>query len=168
MTREARSGPNAWVRENARRLAEASDWIDRGELLPGALLDELRIEARAAREAAHAPYSGLMLGMALLDGDGVIHRGCNVESASYGLTICAERNAVFAARATGATEFRVGLLCSSTPDPIPPCGACRQVLFEHAPGLLLRSEGADGERAASYVVADLLPGAMGAHDLPRP
>lgn len=105
--------------------------------------------------------------MALLDSSGMIHRGCNVESASYGLTICAERNALFGARARGADRFSVGVLVSSMPKPITPCGACRQVMFELAPAMWLRCENEDGGEAQDFSVAALLPSAMGADDLPR-
>jgi cytidine deaminase len=89
----------------------------------------LRAAARAAKNA-HAPYSKFRVGAALLSADGEIVTGCNVENASYGLTICAERNAVFAAVACGQTRFKAVAVVASG-DPMPyPCGACRQVLAE--------------------------------------
>lgn len=84
--------------------------------------------ARMVRRHAHAPYSRFAVGAALVDVEGTIHTGCNVENASYGLTLCAERSAVVAAIAQGARTFR-GLAIVSTGH-VAPCGACRQVLAE--------------------------------------
>jgi len=84
--------------------------------------------ARAVRLRAHAPYSRFRVGAAVLDERGRIHVGCNVENASYGLTVCAERNAVAAAIAAGAKRVRAVAVCTTTG--ATPCGACRQVLAE--------------------------------------
>jgi cytidine deaminase len=95
--------------------------------------DELLLAARRAANAAYAPYSGFRVGAALLCDDGRVITGCNVENASYGLSICAERAAVFAAVAAGAQRFRaIALSCLGTEprQPLVPCGACRQVLAE--------------------------------------
>jgi cytidine deaminase len=91
---------------------------------------ELVAAARAVRRHAHAPYSRFAVGAAVRDERGRVHAGCNVENASYGLTICAERNAVAAAVAAGARA--VGAVAVVTPmrPPGSPCGACRQVLAE--------------------------------------
>ena len=87
--------------------------------------------ARAVRRQAHAPYSRFQVGAAVLDDAGRIHAGCNVENASYGLTICAERNAVAAAVAAGARSLRaVAIVTRQRHPPATPCGACRQVLAE--------------------------------------
>ena len=87
--------------------------------------------ARAVRRQAHAPYSRFQVGAAVLDEGGRIHAGCNVENASYGLTICAERNAVAAAVAAGAKSLRaVAVVTRERHPPATPCGACRQVLAE--------------------------------------
>jgi cytidine deaminase len=92
--------------------------------------DRLIGEARRAREAAVAPYSGFAVGAALLAADGMIHTGCNIENASYGLTICAERVALFKAVSEGVRQFAALVVVADTATPTPPCGACRQLLWE--------------------------------------
>ena len=89
---------------------------------------QLLTAARAVRQRAHAPYSKYRVGAAVLDERGRVHAGCNVENASYGLTVCAERNAVAAAVAAGAKRIRAAAV--TTQDGGTPCGACRQVLAE--------------------------------------
>jgi cytidine deaminase len=87
-------------------------------------------KARDAARNAYTPYSKYCVGAALLTGDGRIFTGCNVENASYGLTICAERSAVFSARCQGASQFTaLAVFAPNPPSPVP-CGACRQVLSE--------------------------------------
>ena len=86
--------------------------------------------ARAARTHASAPYSGFQVGAALLSEDGTIYTGCNVESASYGLTVCGERTAVFKAVSEGARRFLAVAVVTGADGPTPPCGACRQVLWD--------------------------------------
>lgn len=86
--------------------------------------------ARTAMINAHSPYSNFKVGAALLSRNGEIFTGCNVENTSYGLTICAERNAVFSAIAAGIKEFTEILIVASSDKPPYPCGACRQVLTE--------------------------------------
>lgn len=86
--------------------------------------------AKQVRKKAHAPYSKFKVGAAVMDEKGRIHVGCNVENASYGLTVCAERNAVAAAVAGGAKSLRAVAIVTSTNPPASPCGACRQVLSE--------------------------------------
>ena len=97
--------------------------------------DELRAAARAARRTAYAPYSRFGVGAALRCSDGAIVSACNVENASYGLTICAERAAVFAAVASGHASFEAIAICGPDGSNTPPCGACRQVLAEFASSL---------------------------------
>jgi cytidine deaminase len=91
---------------------------------------ELLAVALAARQHAHAPYSHFLVGAALEDGEGRIHTGCNIENATYGLTLCAERVAVFKAVSEGAREFRRIAVAADTETLTPPCGACRQILWE--------------------------------------
>ena len=86
--------------------------------------------ARAARSHAHAPYSHFRVGAAILDDQDRVHVGCNVENASYGLTVCAERNAIAAAVVGGARRIRAIAVVTPTKPPATPCGACRQALAE--------------------------------------
>ena len=94
------------------------------------MIDPLQTAALAARENAHAPYSKFRVGAALEDVSGSVHTGCNVENATYGLTLCAERLAVFKAISEGAREFRRIAIAADTDTLTPPCGACRQILWE--------------------------------------
>ncbi len=93
-------------------------------------MTELLAAALAARQHAHAPYSHFRVGAALEDVSGRIHTGCNVENATYGLTLCAERVAVFKAMSEGVREFRRIAVAADTETLTPPCGACRQILWE--------------------------------------
>ncbi|MDD2716724.1 MAG: cytidine deaminase [Candidatus Wallbacteria bacterium] len=93
-------------------------------------LDLLIKRARAAQARAHNPYSGFGVGAAVLTGNGKIFDGCNIENASYGLTVCAERVAIFKAVSEGEKSFKKLVLVSSAGDFTPPCGACRQVMAE--------------------------------------
>jgi cytidine deaminase len=88
--------------------------------------------SRKAKRRAHAPYSGFHVGAALLTSDGVVFTGCNVENSSYGLTICAERTAIFKAISEGKKKFKAIAITSDGTDVTPPCGACRQVLWDLA------------------------------------
>jgi cytidine deaminase len=93
-------------------------------------MDSLIESAIRARENAHAPYSHFKVGAAIEDQEGRIHTGCNVENATYGLTICAERVAIFKAVSEGAKGFRRIAVVADTDVLTPPCGACRQILWE--------------------------------------
>ena len=86
--------------------------------------------ARAARERAHAPFSKFKVGAAVEDEDGRIYTGCNIENATYGLTMCAERVAVFKAISEGAAKLIRIAIVADTAELTPPCGACRQILWE--------------------------------------
>ena len=92
--------------------------------------DLLHTAALNARNHAFAPYSHFQVGAALEDKDGRIHTGCNVENATYGLTVCAERVAVFKAISEGVRGFRRIAIAADTDTMTPPCGACRQILWE--------------------------------------
>jgi len=93
-------------------------------------MDPLIEAALHARENAHAPFSRFKVGAAIEDSAGRIHTGCNVENASYGLTLCAERVALFKAVSEGARQFRRAAVVADTGTLTPPCGACRQILWE--------------------------------------
>jgi cytidine deaminase len=92
--------------------------------------DSLAVAALVARMHAHAPYSNFLVGAALEDETGRVHTGCNVENATYGLTLCAERVAVFKAISEGARKFQRIAVAADTENLTPPCGACRQILWE--------------------------------------
>ena len=126
----------------------------------------LRAAAEAVLAHAHAPYSGLHVAAALADGSGRVFTGVNVENASYGLTVCAERNAVAAAVAAGARELSGLVVISSAAHVITPCGACRQVLLELAPDLPVRCFGRNGSKLAT-TARELLPHAFVASDVTR-
>lgn len=122
-------------------------------------MNPLRDAAEAARLHAYAPYSGFRVGAALETSSGTIVMGCNVENASYGLTLCAERNALTAAVAAGHASFRRLALVSDAAQPISPCGACRQVLHEFAPDMVVESWA--GDQVLRWTVAELMPAAFG-------
>jgi cytidine deaminase len=122
---------------------------------------DLIAAARQVRFRAHAPYSRFRVGAAVRDQQGRIHVGCNVENASYGLTICAERNAVAAAVAAGARRLTAVAVVTDSSPPSSPCGACRQVLAEFAPAtapVLLASP--RGAARVAHTVGELLPAAF--------
>lgn len=112
--------------------------------------------ARALLGRSVAPYSRFSVAALLEDADAAVHPGVNVESASYGLSICAERSALFGALSRGASRFTRIALVSETMRPVVPCGACRQVLLEHAPDLTLILERADGS-PEQLRLSDLMP-----------
>ena len=119
-------------------------------------VDELFLLARHAREMAYAPYSRFKVGAALRASSGKVFCGCNVENLSFGLTVCAERAAVFAAVAAGETQFEVIAIVADSIQPVTPCGACRQVLAEFSAGLRICSENLQGQRFEA-TIAELLP-----------
>jgi cytidine deaminase len=126
------------------------------------LTDSLISAARRAQAHAYAPYSNFHVGAALESAEGVVFLGCNVENASYGLTICAERAAVCAAVSAGVTRFRRAVVVSDVDPPAAPCGACRQVLAEFADAALpIESRTPAGARVR-HRLGDLLPEAFGA------
>jgi cytidine deaminase len=120
--------------------------------------------AAHARLNAYAPYSKFQVGAALLSNTGEIFTGCNVENASYGLTICAERAAVFKAVAEGQRSFQA--LALSLDGNASPCGACRQVLHEFAPNLPILISDDSGQLTSQTTLNTLLPNAFGPSNLP--
>ena len=122
--------------------------------------------ARTARANAHAPYSGCRVGAAVLADTGSVYAGCNVENASYGLAICAERNAVASAVAAGERRFVGAVVVTDATPPWSPCGACRQVLAEFGdfPVVLANLAGV----TVNTSVAELLPRAFSVSDLELP
>ena len=116
--------------------------------------------AKRASKAAHAPYSKFVVGAALVTTDGRTFAGCNVENASYGLTICAERVAVFKAVSEGCTSFSEIAIYTPTPAPTTPCGACRQVLREFSKNLIV-SSGCEGGAVLVRTLDQLLPDSFG-------
>jgi len=130
---------------------------------------ELVAAARAARALAYAPYSGYRVGAALLTAGGEVVRAANVENASYGLTLCAERAAVVAAVAAGHRRFETVAVAARGPGPAAICGACRQVLREFPAGLGLRVllAGESGDEIVATTLADLLPASFGPERLGR-
>ena len=127
------------------------------------MTDTLIDAALAAQQHAYAPYSHFRVGCALEADDGRVFVGCNVENASYGLTICAERAAVCAAVAAGAQRFRRAVVVSDADPPAAPCGACRQVLSEFGP--TLRVDGVSPAGTVTWTIAELLPAAFGKEQL---
>ena len=119
--------------------------------------DSLIEAALSAREHAYAPYSGFRVGAACIDTAGRIFTGANVENASYGLTVCAERIALWKARTEGAAPIeRMAVVAETKSGPVHPCGACRQVMIELAPDAVLMMANTAGE-VESRTVAELLP-----------
>lgn len=119
--------------------------------------DELVGLAREVKERAHAPYSGFRVGAALLARDGRVFTGVNVENASIGLSVCAERNAVARAVADGAKDFtKLAIVTDATAEPTMPCGVCRQVLWEFTHDLPIIVESVPGERV-NTTIAELFP-----------
>jgi len=123
--------------------------------------DPLIDAAIAARAHAFAPYSKFQVGAAIEDDAGAIHTGCNVENSTYGLTVCAERVAVFKAISEGVRKFRRVAVAADTETLTPPCGACRQILWEFCgdvPVTLVNLHG----KTETYRLKELLPRAFDA------
>ena len=120
---------------------------------------ELVEQAHTAMQGAYAPYSGFKVGAALLTEDNQIFSGCNVENTSLGLTMCAERNAVYAAVCRGYTKFRKLVIVVDQEDPSLPCGACLQVLIEFSPDLEILTIGNKGQIKRT-TLSELLPNAF--------
>ncbi len=120
--------------------------------------------AREAMTKAYAPYSGFRVGAALLARDGRVFTGCNIENASYGLTNCAERTAIFKAVSEGVRELAAIAVVVDRDTWALPCGACRQVMAEFAPDLTLYLAGPGGQ-SRTVKLAELLPMSFGRADL---
>ena len=118
--------------------------------------DALIAAALAARENAFAPYSKFRVGAAIEDAEGRIHTGCNVENATYGLTVCAERVAVFKAISEGVRKFRRVAVAADTDRLTPPCGACRQILWEFCGDIEIVLVNLRGQ-TETYRLRDLFP-----------
>jgi len=112
--------------------------------------------ALKVREKAHAPYSNFQVGAALESTGGKVFNGCNVENISYGLTSCAERNAVFSAVAAGVRSFRRIVIVADSKEPVTPCGACRQVLSEFSENMEIISVNLRGQKFRAKL-SELLP-----------
>jgi cytidine deaminase len=125
--------------------------------------DPLVAAARQIQAQAYAPYSNFRVGAALEADDGRIFLGCNIENASYGLTLCAERAALAAAVGAGVRHFRRAVVVSDVDPPAAPCGACRQVLAEFGSELSVEAVGA--RQSVRWQLSELLPAAFGPESL---
>ena len=129
------------------------------ETLP---MNELRDRALAVRENAYAPYSGFKVGAAVLDVEGGVHVGCNVENVAYPEGTCAEAGALAAMVAAGRTRVAEVYVVAGSSEPVPPCGGCRQKLAEFGAGDVRVTLATVGGAERPTTVAELLPGAFGA------
>ncbi|UCF77916.1 MAG: cytidine deaminase [Candidatus Eiseniibacteriota bacterium] len=118
--------------------------------------NDLRETAKRAMENSRSPFSGLKVGAALKAKSGKVFAGANIETASLGLTICAERVALFSAIAGGEREFEEIAIVSSADEPIPPCGACRQVMWELCGDIRVSTHDLKGA-SESFKLSELLP-----------
>ncbi|MBU4349399.1 cytidine deaminase [bacterium] len=121
-------------------------------------------EAEKARKRAYTPYSKFQVGAAVLCVDGRIFTGCNIENASFGLTVCAERVAIFKAISEGLTKFEAIAVIGDTDKPCSPCGACRQVISEFGEDVPLIMANLKGDVKIKKI-KELLPEAFGKNDL---
>jgi cytidine deaminase len=132
---------------------------------PQALIDEAVRQARDAMTRAYAPYSGFRVGAAIV-ADGRIFTGQNIENASHPVAVCAERNAVAHMVNAGVLRIDAVAVATEAEVPTPPCGACRQVLWEFGPESIVIAETPEGGRLV-WALEDLLPHAFGPRDLGR-
>jgi cytidine deaminase len=121
--------------------------------------------ALRAQANARAPYSRFSVGAAVLAGSGAIYPGCNVESASYGATICAERSALVGAVAAGETSVRAVVVVTPTPEPSTPCGICRQLMAEFGPDVIVLAASSVSDVVLVATLGALLPFSFGAANL---
>jgi cytidine deaminase len=120
--------------------------------------------AQRARQHSVAPFSGFLVGAAVRTGSGKVYTGCNVESASYGLTVCAERVAIWKALSEGERQFTELAVVADTETLTPPCGTCRQIIWEFARGAKIVFANLEGQSEVFHV-AELLPRAFDARFL---
>ena len=127
--------------------------------------EQLLAESKIAREKAYVPYSKFKVGAALLDANGNVYHGCNIENAGYSMTNCAERTAFFKAISDGVRDFKAIAIVADTPGPCSPCGACRQVMSEFCSAdmpVYLTNLNGDVQETT---VGELLPGAFATEDM---
>jgi len=129
------------------------------------LIEQAVADAREAMARAYAPYSGFRVGAAIVTGGRVV-TGQNIEIASYPISVCAERNAIAAMVDAGQRKIDAVAVVTEAERPTPPCGGCRQALWEFGPGAIVIAQTTDGERR-TWALADLLPDAFGPADLGR-
>jgi cytidine deaminase len=141
LARSERRQPHAGRQKSGDRSADRPDLV---------------AAARRAREFAHAAFSKFKVGAALETADGTVITGCNIENATYGLTICAERVAMFKALSEGHRKFVRVAVVADTDDPTPPCGACRQILWEFGGDLEVQLANLS-EHKGTHRLRDLLP-----------
>jgi len=128
-------------------------------------INQLIEEAKKAREFAYVPYSKYKVGAALLTKDGKVYRGCNIENAAYSMCNCAERTALFKAYSEGDVDYVAIAVVADAPRPVPPCGACRQVISELcSPEMKVILTNLKGS-VQEITVKELLPGAFSAEDM---
>ncbi|WP_110926905.1 cytidine deaminase [Bacillus massiliglaciei] len=128
-------------------------------------IEQLIEEAKKAREKAYVPYSKFKVGAALLTAEGKVYHGCNIENAAYSMCNCAERTALFSAYAVGDKSFSALAVVADTARPVPPCGACRQVISELCnQDMTVYLTNLQGD-VQELTVAELLPGAFTQEDL---
>ncbi len=132
--------------------------------LQDAQIAEMKLAAEAAAKNAYSPYSNFRVGASVLTDTGEIFSGCNVENASYGLTICAERNAIFSAVSKGHRKIVAVVIVTPTDSPVPPCGACRQTINEFGSDAEVLSFSQKGT-VLRQSLGDLLPNAFGSRDI---
>jgi cytidine deaminase len=155
-TRRARTEPPSRDRRSGLDRRNEAGWqpipVDESDRSD----EELVALARQAREYAHAQYSGFKVGAALELADGTVSTGCNIENATYGLTLCAERVALVKALSEGHTSFSRIAVVADTAEPTPPCGSCRQLLWEYCGDIAVILGNLEGPRSR-YSLKALLP-----------
>ena len=139
--------------------------MNMAELDPG-MINKMTKLAKSASTKAYCPYSGFRVGAAILTTNNELFSGCNVENASYGLTSCAERNAIFSMVVQGERAIAAIVIYTPTDKPAAPCGACRQVINEFGPNALIVSV-CDSDNVLKLRISELLPRSFGPADLEK-